>query len=421
MREKFSYDEGAMPWHAWGCMAIAFLIPLGKKFVPGFIALLGIYCIVHALRTRRVYFKQTNLSVILCFLMFALLAIGFTYSDNPLRGLKEMEIKLSYLAFPLIAWLIPPLTKKNFSSIERSFLYGCLLFIPIAIGYGVYRTIKFDDAAYLSYEQLGINYHPTYAATYQAMSLFILIRILWKNEYLFNRRWVHAIAMIATILFISMLASKAGLIACVIAVALGTYMLIKKRISRLESTLLGIACVVLLMISAHYMPGVSARISAAVEDVEQNFNQQQEEEEEMEVKSSTQLRFVTWKTSWQVLMENPLGTGSGDAQYAIDEIYANDGERYAFSKHLNAHNQFLQVGAEHGWPGMLVFLTLLVALFVQYMKNRNALLLCFLSLCVMNFFFESFLEVQAGIVFFCFWIMVFARSDESLKPQPKIN
>lgn len=419
MREKLSYDEGAMPWHAWGCMAIAFLIPIGKKFVPGFIALLGIYCIVHAIRTKKVYFRQTNLSLIFSFLMFVLLALGFTYSDNPIKGLKEVEIKLSYLAFPLIAWLMPPLSKKNFASIEKSFMYGSLLFIPIAIAYGIYRAITLDDAAYLSYEQLGINYHPTYAATYQAMSLFILMRILWKNQFLFNKRWVHALAMISTILFISMLASKAGLIACVIAVALGTYMLIKKRISRLESTLVGIACVLLLMISAHYMPGVSARISAAVEDVEQNFDQQPEED--LEVKSSTQLRFVTWKTSWQVLLENPAGTGSGDTQSAIDAIYSSNGERYALSKHLNAHNQFLQVGAEHGWPGLIVFVTLLATLFIQYIKNRNALLLCFLSLCVMNFFFESFLEVQAGIVFFCFWIMVFARSDESLKPQPKLN
>jgi O-antigen ligase len=419
MSEKNSYDEGAMPWHAWGCMAIAFLIPIGKKFVPGFIALLGIYCIVHAIRTKKVYFRQTNLSLVFSFLMFVLLALGFTYSDNPIKGLKEVEIKLSYLAFPLIAWLMPPLSKKNFASIERSFMYGCLLFIHIAIGYGIYRAMTLNDAAYLSYEQLGINYHPTYAATYQAMSLFILMRILWKNQFLFNKRWVHALAMISTILFISMLASKAGLIACVIAVALGTYMLIKKRISRLESTLVGIACVLLLMISAHYMPGVSARISAAVEDVEQNFDQQPEED--LEVKSSTQLRFVTWKTSWQVLLENPAGTGSGDTQCAIDEIYNINGERYALSKHLNAHNQFLQVGAEHGWPGLIVFVTLLATLFIQYIKNRNALLLCFLSLCVMNFFFESFLEVQAGIVFFCFWILVFARSDESLKMQPKIN
>jgi hypothetical protein len=87
------------------------------------------------------------------------------------------------------------------------------------------------------------------------------------------------------------------------------------------------------------------------------------------------------------------------------------GESYASEKQLNCHNQFLQVTCEHGWPALILLLTGMTMLAYRAWKQRNLLFAAFLSICAMNFMFESCLEVQAGIVFFFFFSLVFLSSN----------
>lgn len=406
-------DTSGLPWHVWGCMAIAFTIPFAKKLVPGFIVLLGLYAVIFSLRTRKFHIRKHHIPLIALTLIFLLHLIGLSYSEHLDDGINETGIKLSYLAFPLIAWMIPSINSNGFKKILHAFVMGALMFIPIAIGCGIYRTFEYNDASYLSYELLGNYLHPTYAATYEAFALFILLRNASLHELLLRKKWVHYSVCGIIVVFICMLASKAGLIAALISLAMAGWCFWKNKIAVAAAFTIPIAGVCLMIMTSALLPGAAERVEDAVSDIDA-ATVALPEQDPLNIPaahSSTELRLVTWSAAWSVLQENFFGVGTGDTTPELVKKYEGQNETYAAERNLNAHNQFLQVGAEHGWPSLLLLIACLGSLAFYAMKWKDILLMNFLLLCGMNFLFESFLEVQAGIVFFCFWVMVFLKKD----------
>lgn len=410
-RSKLNIDTG-IPWHVWGCMAIAFLIPTFKKYVPGFIALLAIYCIAFAIRKRKIYFRQTHSSMLLMAGLFVILLAGITTTAHPDVAHMETEIKLSFIAFPLIAWMLPVLSRKNAERIFDAFIAGCLLFIPAAIIYGIYRSLHYQDLAYLSYEQLGINYHPTYAAAYQSLSLFILLLRAQNHNWILRNQYLHFAAILITSFFISLLASKAGILSAAVVISFALFIGIKKAQNKTNTIVQSAVALAVLVSGMYFLPASSARIEAMVEDLD--TPEQTVTNEKHEARSSTELRKITWSAAFEIMQKNPLGAGTGNTQFLLNEIYLREGEHYAAKRNLNTHNQFLQTGAEHGWPGFIILIALIATQLIGVIRLRHNIIFCVIALCALNFLFESFLEVQAGIVFYCFWSMVFARSQRPI-------
>jgi len=399
-------------------LTVAFCIPFAKKYVPGFLVLLGIACIIKSIIDRKLYFYRKDIPLHLLAVLFGLHLWGVTYSENVDYAWTEIGIKLSFFAFPVLALVMPPISSKMKTNIKLAFIVGCLLYLFVSVVRGLYNSVTLGDWALLSYERLSEPYHPTYAATYQAMAVFMLIQ---NPSWLKFRRikligfWLIVMIMV---LFISMLASKAGLIAVWMSFVMGAYCFIKigKPLGYVIATT--VALLLFSAGSAFLLPGASVRIENALQDVNTSAswpvpNDAAARQVNHEAHSSTELRLVTWSAAWELLLQNPFGAGTGDTTNELVKIYERKGENYAVQKALNAHNQFLQTAAELGWPALVVLCTSLLLLFQQYFYNRDLLLLNFLLLCGMNFLFESFLEVQAGIVFFCFWILVLLRGNRS--------
>jgi O-antigen ligase len=409
MNETRKYDMAQ--WLCAFCYIIAFLIPLAKKYVPGFIFLLGLAAIVHLVVYKKTGQIKKILPLVLIALLYFMLLAGYFFTSHPGSAQDELEFKLSFIAFPLIALLIPDIPAKFSERILNWFVYGTLLFIPVAIGYGTYQAIQLNDFSYLSYQKLGINYHPTYAATYQAMALFILLKNGAKSLWLFNSRVLHFIAFGCCIIFISMLASKAGILAAMLSILMGTWYILKENKHLKNALVIGFLSTGLCISSALFLPGISDRIDGAMNDVKVPPAQTYvaTEEELPGAHSSTALRWVTWGSGWNVMQKNPLGVGTGNTESAMIEEYHQKGEEYAAHKKLNTHNQFLQTGAEHGWPGLMVLCLSMSMMLITAIRNKDILFTNFILLCGMNFLFESFLEVQAGIVFFCFFALYFLK------------
>lgn len=401
------------PLYLWGCMAIAFTIPLAKKFVPGFILLLGLYLIFQTFRKKKFEFQIQGQGLILLAVIFLLHLIGILYSTHRAEGWNEIGIKASYLVFPLIGWMLPTLTRQDFHKITHSFIWGSLAFIVFALTAGVVRSEYYDDIAYLSYEKLGYFIHPSYAATYQALALFLLLRDASVSSYFLGKKWIHIGVCTLILIFISMLASKAGLIAALIAVLMGAWCWWKNKFSIGGALVIAGLSLTVLASSTLLLPTSSARIESVVADVNSNAPAAIANADTTVVPiahSSTEIRFVTWKASWEILKTNPIGVGTGDSESALVEKYTAAGETYVAERKFNAHNQFFQTGVEHGWPGVLVLVLLCVWLLRDALQKKNIVQLVFVLMCGMNFLFESFLEVQAGIVFFCFMVMLFNRT-----------
>lgn len=406
-------------------LTIAFCIPFAKRYVPGFLLLLGIACIIKSINDRKLYFYRKDFPLLLLAVLFGLHLLGVTYSENVDYAWTEIGIKLSFLVFPLLALVMPPIEVNMKQHIRRAFIYGCIGYMIVSVATGLYDSIRFDDFGYLSYEALSEPYHPTYAATYQAMTLFIMMLMASRGEFLFNNKILHRIICILILLFISMLASKAGLIAAWISIVMGAYCIYKSYKQLRNVIVVTLGLLLFSAGSAFLLPGASVRIENALKDVGTTNqwpvpNDAAAQQVHHEAHSSTELRLVTWSAAWELLLHNPFGAGTGDTTNELVKIYESKGENYAVQKALNAHNQFLQTAAELGWPALIVLCASLLLLFQLFFYNRDLLLLNFLLLCGMNFLFESFLEVQAGIMFFCFWVLVIVRQKPVLISEDKL-
>ena len=399
-RSYISTDNG----HYNFCMLIAFLIPLHKKYVPGFLGLFLLYAIYYAIKRRRWYFEKSTSHFLIPVALYGMMALGLSAAMDEASALKELEYKASMLLFPMLAILTPKFSIKEAQQILHSFVIGCLVFMLFAIGYGIYRAAIFDSREYLTYSKLGIYFHPTYMAMYQSLTLLVLLMRGMKMNFLFRKKWLHWSLTMLVILFIVMLASKAGLISAGIAILWALFVSVRRGIIHRHAIAVCLASLVLLIGLTFTLPLTAQRVESATADAAQAAPAEV-------AHTSTELRKVTWTAAVDLIKRNPFGVGVGNASIEMNRSYIEMGQNYAAEKNLNAHNQFLQVGVELGWIGLLSFLFFLIIHTIKAVESRSYFYQALIGLSMLNFLFESFLEVQAGVVFFYFLLMIFDRID----------
>jgi O-antigen ligase len=97
----------------------------------------------------------------------------------------------------------------------------------------------------------------------------------------------------------------------------------------------------------------------------------------------------------------------------LSKKYQQNGYAGIESKHLNAHNQFLQTSAAIGFLGMLVLFLLLLIPFIQSLISKDFVFAGFLFITFSNAWVEGILEAQAGVIFFAFFYSLFLRNAKS--------
>ena len=117
---------------------------------------------------------------------------------------------------------------------------------------------------------------------------------------------------------------------------------------------------------------------------------------------------------------HPTGYGTGNVETALVAEYRRRGEEYAAFRKLNAHNQWLQFALELGWFPALLFLSMIfVGLLLSFLRRQYEWWI-FTALLAMNCLFESFLEVQAGVVFAAFWWWIYSQMQPPASHEGKL-
>lgn len=389
-------------------MALAFAIPWAKKGIPTLIGFIVLIALIRCVRRREWIVPAWPVAVVSLASLFMLLVAGTTYSEHPNDAWNEIGIKSSFFIFPLLAFITPQLEKDVVAKIHRAFVAGCILFIAITLVRASVITLQHRDWYYLTYDRLSWYMHPTYAAAYQALALYILIEARLQNKILFKWRIADTAAILTLLLFIALLSSKAGYLGGLLVISFAVYrsFMLGLKWTRTIMNAAVVTAVFILTILA--LPTTSERVENAVRDIQTSKSTTASADTVASLHtSSTQVRLITWSASWELLSENPFGTGTGDTQPELDVIYERKSEEYAAARHFNAHNQFLQTGAEIGWFGLAALIGCFVSIWKLGRLETTARL--FVLLCLLNFLFESFIEVQAGIVFFSFWTLVYSK------------
>lgn len=409
LRAYISPDD----WSYNALAVLALLLPLQKRAAAVMIALVVLVSIVKKLGGKKQPFNWNALPMALLAGLYVVILLSYFLSAESADAGMALEIKASFLVFPLLFFLLPEMKKGGLHKLYDAFQAGCLLFLIFSIGFGIYRAFHFHSIQFLAYEKLSVVFHPGYMAMFQCMSLVWLVKRAVNQDFWFARRSAHVSFMVLTVVYIAMLASKAGILSAVLVLGVMTWMERRNGLRLKATGFYTAAMLSILLITSFALPRTSQRLSSLTSEM-RTTEVQATAEEPKKSKGSTALRKLTWSVAAEVWWEHPFGVGAGEMANSMVAKYEERGETYAAERRLPAHNQFLQTGAELGWPGFLLLIFFLVVLSREILRRCEVFSVAFLALIWFNFLFESCLEAQAGIVWFCFWSGVFLSNRNAL-------
>ena len=133
-------------------------------------------------------------------------------------------------------------------------------------------------------------------------------------------------------------------------------------------------------------------------------------------------RLIIWSAVKTILGQNLiLGVGTGDIQDELNEEFRSKGNIKLAEVNTNTHNQFLEILIEHGFIGLIMFLSMILMMFYIACKRRNILYLMFVLLVVISFLFETMLNRLAGVTFFSLFSFLLILIKQDSMANHEIN
>jgi O-antigen ligase len=328
---------------------------------------------------------------------------GYFFADNKAEALTAIEIKLCFLAFPLLIYSSSYenlQVKKVFISFVSGSVLVCLFYLFRA-GFLYF----FNDVNAFYYTEFSFFMHPGYFSMYLVFAQLIVI--------MFYPAWLrHLSNLNVKIGFISMLfitciflcSSKMGLLSALLLIPITISILLFRLGYKKFIVFFASAVLLTIMFSYQFFPKPFERITQAVRVTSSAKSIDKADGE------STAVRILIWRESLKLIKENFIfGTSPGDANDALVQAYTNEGMTGALEKKLNAHNQFLQTFIGTGLIGFILLGLFTFGAFIYAIIKKNFALSLFSILIILNFLIESMLQAQAGFLFFVFFFCFLTR------------
>lgn len=392
-----------------GLLASSVMTP---KLLPFFMVLLLIIWFWEGAFSKKIILLKKQSFLLLLPALYILFLLGMLHTDNMPYGLQKMETRLSLLLLPLV---LPTMVSLNFSYnrrvFSRWFVHAASLLAAFcllrATGIYVYevfilqkaRILEVDMSSnYFYYSELskGIM-HPGYLAMYVNTAIIMCLYDIRKSLTK-GAKFRRLIQTLFLAIFVVLLYSKAGIAALLlilIAFGIRAAILMKKW----WFIPLSIGFVVLLMSGIYYfVPNTKTRVEflmAAKSDAQHNPASTE----------STQTRIHAWKAARELIAEKPIfGHGTGDAMDVLYKKYEERGYIGALSKEMNAHNEYFQTGIAVGFVGIALLVLIFLGSLYTAVRRRNFALGIWAFCTFLIVYFESYLNTQAGVVFFALFL-----------------
>lgn len=388
------------------CIAIS--LPFSMKVNSACIILLLINWFSH----RKLSYRTISFQVLLP--LFFVHIVGVFYSANQSQAFFELEKKISFLIFPLVLSGSPVLRPDQIKRILLAFVAACALAAVISLSNATYLFLTSGHIEQFFYHPLTkiIDMHAIYMAMYSCFSIFILLR--YYGHHLYSKR-IAPLVLLAAILgflmcFTLLLSARTVIVGFLLILLVGTVIYGVHQRQMVRSFLLSLLTVFIFLALILLLPNNLERFKEAI-----NYGNQYSIEKQYGGRSTREL---IWSSSFALIKENPLvGVGTGDAQDELQRFYWKDNDKnspllYRPEITYNAHSQYLQTLIELGIPGIGCLLLCLLLPSYKAFQQKNFLLLAFVSLFAFSCLTESMLSLNKGIVFFSFFLSLFAAAGE---------
>ncbi|MBN2745162.1 MAG: O-antigen ligase family protein, partial [Bacteroidales bacterium] len=319
-------------------------------------------------------------------------------------GIFSLEVKLSFLAIPLILGFQKADSDFNFNHFLKYFSIASIISPLILFARAFY--IYFSGNQFPIYSPFSPELHVTYLAAYSTINLLINYFII-KNHPNLPTKILAYFSILITFPIIWVSQSKAGMLIFLMIISI----LVFKEIVKFNKWI-GIISISVLVTGSVMFINTNPRFKAmfeAIKHYEKYLDGKQTTTE------STAARIMTWDASLKIIKENFwIGVGNGDAKAELLKKYDSLGYQGPARLQLNAHNQYLETMLYTGILG-LIFLLGMFFLPIVFLKQNTQFFWMFAVVYGLHFLFESMLNTQAGVIFFVFMycIIIKAEQDQS--------
>lgn len=348
--------------------------------------------------------KQFHLLLVIPIAFYLLNITTLLWTDNISSGIFSLEVKLSFLAIPLILGFQKADSDFNFNHFLKYFSIASIISPLILFARAFY--IYFSGNQFPIYSPFSPELHVTYLAAYSTINLLINYFII-KNHPNLPTKILAYFSILITFPIIWVSQSKAGMLIFLMIISI----LVFKEIVKFNKWI-GIISISVLVTGSVMFINTNPRFKAmfeAIKHYEKYLDGKQTTTE------STAARIMTWDASLKIIKENFwIGVGNGDAKAELLKKYDSLGYQGPARLQLNAHNQYLETMLYTGILG-LIFLLGMFFLPIVFLKQNTQFFWMFAVVYGLHFLFESMLNTQAGVIFFVFMycIIIKAEQDQS--------
>ncbi len=343
---------------------------------------------------------------------FLLHVLGLLWSQHIAEGWQSIEVKLTLLILPVLFATENYLDAKKTATIFLIFSLSCCLsfFYSVAYSYLHYHAKGWSAVTQRMNISEGIM-HPGYYSNYFAFALVWCVFELTSMKKNTTRRQAMLMGLILMLLSALLLLISKTAILYIACFAVYMVWMSTARIRQMAMrVLLFVVCIGSIGLITTQIPNIRNRII-------ETFRDSSQLNKDVPLANSTGSRLAAWHNEWTLIKENWLtGYGTGEANMALKHKLINDGYVRLAEENMHTHNQVFHTWLDLGIVGVLLMVAILLVSSQVFSRLHNRLAWWLLPLIVMNILTDDMLEVQAGTVFFAFFLTLFIyqRNNERL-------
>lgn len=338
--------------------------------------------------------KSFNFIALLFSGFYLFYVLSLFYSNNLNIVFRLLERNVSWFILPLIFSLGIHSTKEERFKILFPFAIATQLFALFYLVIALFNFSQTGSTKNFYYTELTsvLDFHPVYFSLYLLFSLSIFVYCYFKKQKKISLYLLIGLFLF-DILMLILLSSKNILFVSILIFLITLIKNFNKQ--KWLLVLFGLSIIFLL------------RFTPTKERIQESLFSKWELLSKDEFLyndpfTGATLRLITWKFVLLEMKSNNylIGTGSGDSQELIDNVYRKHKMDDAGYLGLNMHNQFLEFFVSFGLIGLLYFIIILFVCFQKAIKQNDYLYLIFLFSFSFMSLTESNLQAHRGIVFF---------------------
>lgn len=400
-------------------LSIVFFIALSFTWSER-LSSIGIFILsIHWLADKQLYAKLKSFRlkpfIIWCWLFFILHLMACIWTNPTELAFQTIMVKLSFLVLPFLFATENYLHKKSKHNLMKIFSLSLCVSFLYSISVDLYNNFAKGSIVYLNRMQISeAIMHPGYYSNYFAFAM------VWCGYELSNYRTkcnkellsLSAIFMMLLVALLLLISKTTILFAGIFFLFLLWKFLdiIKKILPRI---LVYLFSLVMLFFVALQIPSIKYRIFETQRDTGTISK-------EVSIVNSTGSRITAWQNSWQLIQENWMkGYGTGSANSVLKQKLLNEGYINLANDNMHTHNQLLHTWLDVGVLGIVFILLIWVSSIIHFIKQKNGLALWLIVLMMLNLLTDDMLEIQAGIVFFVFFISLFMYTKFEIKAETR--